>query len=163
MLTTKSITGIDSSGAHIHTGEMITNAVAFAAAHGASIQMGACPTGMYLPPRVLTDQPCSAVILSALSKHPDWMTSMDYSTEPPTLNVTDRTATPATLAVTAASDLDITRRDDLKVTQVTIYLESQSGWILDRYDSTGGWPCKSDGKLAGSGLMYRVVEIHCPA
>lgn len=84
------ILGVDIAGNTLNSGEVIADIVAWAIAVGANCQMGVIGVAAPVPLDEITDLPCSECIRKLLKWTPDAVTWFDYSTTPPTFNVTRR-------------------------------------------------------------------------
>jgi len=84
------ILGVNLAGAPMSSGDVIADIVAWAISVGAYCQMGVIGVAAPVPLDEVTDLPCSECIRRVLKWTPDAVTWFDYSTNPPTFNVTRR-------------------------------------------------------------------------
>ena len=84
------ILGMDVSGDALNSGDQIGAIVAWAISVGANCQIGDIGVGAPVPFDEITDLPCSECIKKMLRWTPDAVAWFDYSTTPPTFNVTRR-------------------------------------------------------------------------
>jgi hypothetical protein len=84
------ILGIDLNGTPMTSGQVIADIVLWAVSVGAYCQLGVIGVDAPVPLDEVTDLPCSECIKKMLRWTPDAVTSMDYSTTPPTLNIVRR-------------------------------------------------------------------------
>lgn len=86
------ILGSDASGNRITTGAVISDAATQASNSGARYQIGTIAPTMTLPWEWYRDATCAEVIRKMMRWNPDHIAWFDYSTSPPTFNVTKQTA-----------------------------------------------------------------------
>ena len=86
------ILGMDLSGDALNSGQVITQVVNWAIGVGANCQLGNIGVSAPVPFDEIRDLPCSECIKKMLRLTPDAVTWLDYSTTPPTFNVTRRGA-----------------------------------------------------------------------
>ena len=117
---------------------------------GAPFQIGTIDVNVPLMPYALLDVKCSEVIEYCLRPSPDARLWFDYTTSPPTANVTSRAnCTPVTKALAdgvSHESLQITRRDDLVARSVVIFFKE-----TNRVDNTS-WIQKVSQKYGPNGL-----------
>lgn len=102
----------------------VTAVAAYAAAMGLAIQSGTVAAPAEPPPDEVADRTCAEIILRAMRWQPDAVAWIDHATEPPSLNVTRRSAmTPASLAFAGLESSEIQARPDLAVPGVEIAFE----------------------------------------
>lgn len=102
----------------------ITAAVAWAASKGIAIQAGTITAPVQPPCDEVNDRSCAEIIQRALRWQPDAVAWLDHATEPPSLNVTRRSAMAAgSIAFADLDSCDITPRGDLTVPGVEIAFE----------------------------------------
>jgi hypothetical protein len=86
------ILGMDLSGDALNSGQVITQIVNWAIGVGANCQLGTIGVSAPVPFDEIKDLPCSECIKKMLRLTPDAVTWLDYSTTPPTFNITRRGA-----------------------------------------------------------------------
>ena len=91
------ILGMDLSGAALTNGQVIHQIVQWAISVGANCQLGTIGVSAPVPFDEVTDLPCAECIRKMLRWSPDAVAWLDYSTTPPTFNVTPRASCIATL------------------------------------------------------------------
>ncbi len=84
------ILGMDLNGNALTNGEVIRQIIAWAISLGANCQLGVIGVNAPVPFDEVTDLPCSECIKKMLRWTPDAVTWIDYTTTPPTFNVTRR-------------------------------------------------------------------------
>jgi hypothetical protein len=124
----RSVFGLDEDGDPIQIGEIITNAIEFAATAGVNIAAGSIPTGEYPFHVEMTNVSVAEIIRTALRLHPDWVPWIDHSATPPALHITPISAmTAVSYPVDGSGDngitFDIQERLDLMPDSVRICYE----------------------------------------
>jgi hypothetical protein len=120
------ILGIDLSGNRLTSGQVIQDIVQWAIGVGAWCQLGVVGVAAPVPLDEVTDLPCSECIKKMLRYTPDAVTWFDYSTSPPTFNITRRAAcTPVSVPFTGdVESVDIKALPDLLIPSCVIrYLQ----------------------------------------
>jgi hypothetical protein len=149
----RAVFGMSSAGTRISVGEVITNAITYAASVGIAIQAGSIPTGEIPLPAEVSNITIAEIIRMALLFHPDWQPWIDHTTTPPTFHVTPAaSATAVDFEVGAADDVQdirITERADLIPAAVRVVYEYAGEAnvdgdpeifrraIVDKYPTTG--------------------------
>jgi hypothetical protein len=120
------ILGMDLSGAALNSGQVIADIVGWAIGAGAWCQVGDIGVSAPVPFDEITDLPCSECIRKMLRWTPDAVAWLDYSTTPPTFNVTRRADCTATTIpfIGNVEEIDIKALPDLVPPSVVIrYLQ----------------------------------------
>jgi hypothetical protein len=167
------ILGMDLAGNALDSGQVIADVVAWAIGVGAYCQIGNIGVAAPVPFDEVADLPCSECIKKMLRWTPDAVAWLDYSTTPPTFNVTRR---PNCTAVTIpfggnVEEVNIKALPELVVPSVVIrYLqENQTDGIPAINVIVDSFPSGSTGteygslvqstRLAGTQSTYQKVPI----
>jgi hypothetical protein len=167
------ILGMDLNGDALTNGQVIQQIVAWAVSVGAYCQLGTIGVAAPVPFDEVTDLPCAECIRKMLRWSPDAVAWMDYSTLPPTFNVTRRAGCRVSqIPFTGlAEHIDIKALPDLLAPSVVIrYLQE------NKVDGTPAvvvipdvWPSGATGteygalvqsvRLAGSNSTYQKQPV----
>ena len=172
--------GIDIKGNLMNSDAAITDVVNWAIARGANVQLGTIlkdslgsSTAAPVPVKEISDLPCSSVIQELLRLTPDAVTWFDYTTTPPTFNVTRRgNCTPVSVEFSGApEDIELSPRWDLVRSQVVIrYVqENQTDGLPATTTIVDAAPGGADGlgfdamvatvRLAGSNTTFQKQPV----
>jgi len=165
-----------SDGASVDVGDQITDAVNWAAAEkSAPIQIGSVPGSLTLPFDEQVDWFCADVIIKSLRMLTNYSTWVDYTTSPPTLNVTSRavaTAVNIDLTADTTGDYRCVRRRDLELPGLTLRFETthdsddgtyETLTIQEAGDTDAIEAMVHTIELAGSRVSYLSQEIEVSA
>lgn len=126
------VLGLNSSGAHISTGDQISQAVGHAVSRGAYLQNGGAPEGVYLWPTEARNMSCEAVMRESMRFHPDWVAVEMHNTAPPTLMVQSRNALPVvTLDVPDPKLVSISPNARIDMSPLGVRVIYQTATIID--------------------------------
>jgi hypothetical protein len=125
--------GEDNAGTLEDTRAVILRVLNYAISKGAPFQIGTVSAGIAWPRQEVRDLMCAEVVKRMLRCTPDQVAWFDYTTTPPTLNITNR-AGRAPMTITAPDDdptqITFTARTDLVAKGVTLN-------FLKRHERTG--------------------------
>jgi hypothetical protein len=167
------ILGMDLSGDALNSGEVIESVVEWAIGVGAYCQIGEIGVAAPVPFDEITDLPCSECIKKMLRWTPDAVAWFDYTTTPPTFNVTQRPECEAVYLEFEGGEesVDIKALPDLAPPGVVIrYLqENQTDGVPSINVIVDDYPGGTDGteygalvmscRLAGTNSTYQKVPV----
>lgn len=158
----KAVLGMNTAGTPITVGQQIADAVTYAAGVGVDIQAGTIAAGHVLWPQEVANVSVAEVIRQSLKFYPNHIAWIDYTTTPPTLNVTAATlATVRDIDLSGdgvAESLSVSRRDDLMPDAVRIVYTSAT--IIDSETYRDGYldqyPASPEG---GPRVLVAEIEL----
>lgn len=118
--------GLNDAGSFISTSVMLENVIDYAITYAsAPLEIGDLPTGFNVPDWEATDVTCAEALRQILKWHPDAVSFFDYSTSPPTLNITSRADMSANTLTNSSgiTQLSVQSRPDLQPTGVVLNFE----------------------------------------
>lgn len=114
---------VDDTRRTIDSREQILAAINYAIEKGAPIAIGTIDAGIAVPRDSIQDATCAEIILKSLRWTPGQTAYLDYSVNPPTINIraaANRTALALDIANEVIAEVEVNPRRDLAVVGVTI-------------------------------------------